>query len=268
MLPAFVVLVLVLVPTALLPYPPTSAVAPPSLPPSPDHFFGTDGAGMDVFSRTIAAFALDVPLGAMVSVVAVVLSGVVGVTLGYTESNPGVVGYVSRAAIRVVELFQAIPGMVAALVVIATFGLNVPVIVVCFAVILAPEQIRLVRTEVLRVKGAGYIDSARIAGLSSPRVALTRVLPNSIWPLLENWPGLFAVATVVISALGFLGVGFPPPTPEWGAMISSAAAEAAVGRWWTFLFPALALSLTVLAAVALRNGIVRLLPRHIGGITN
>jgi peptide/nickel transport system permease protein len=118
-------------------------------------------------------------------------------------------------------------------------------------VVLLPSQARVVRSETLRVRGEAYVEAARISGFSEPRLIVRHVLPNVSWPALENTTLQFGSAIFVVAALGFLGIGLPVPTPEWGSMISVGAPAAAVGRWWPALFPAAALALTVVCFAVL-----------------
>ncbi|CAN5412381.1 hypothetical protein BH10ACT9_BH10ACT9_17290 [soil metagenome] len=256
-LPSVVLVALVLFPRGWLPFSPTQALAAPGMPPDSIHWFGTDRAGMDVFSRTVASFQIDVTVGLLVAAVAVVLAALIGVGIGVFESEGGLAGKLARLVGRCVDLFQSIPVMATALVVVVSVGVSVPTMVIGLGLVLAPAQIRLVRTEVLRVRGLGYVDAAVVAGYPRWRVAVSRVLPNSTWPLVENFPLIFATGIMILAALGFLGVGLPPPSPEWGVMISQGASDAAVGRWWTAVFPALALVATVLAVLTTRDVVMR-----------
>ncbi|GAA2238525.1 ABC transporter permease [Herbiconiux moechotypicola] len=256
LVPAAIVLVLTLWPNDWLPFPPTASVGAAGSAPDGVHWFGTDSAGMDVFSRTIASFRIDVLLGILVAVLTTVISGAVGVLVGFFEGERSVTGTITRLIGRGLDLFQAIPIMAAALVAVVAFGLSIPSLVISLAVVLSPAQIRLVRTEVLRVRELGYIDAATIAGYGRFRIAVSRVLPNSVWPLVENLPLIFATSIMILAALGFLGVGLQPPTPEWGAMIAGGSSDAAVGRWWTALFPSAALIGTVLATLSVRDALV------------
>ncbi|HEU0165683.1 MAG TPA: ABC transporter permease, partial [Thermomicrobiales bacterium] len=228
-------------------------------------FFGTDSSGLDVFSRTIAAARIVLGIGIMASVLVVLLACVAGSMLGFFEHRRSAVGVAARLALRLIDLLQSIPLTVAALVIVVIFGTNPIVLGAGIAVILSPAQARLVRTEVLRVRREGYIDAARMAGRSETNIAFTRVLPASLWPLLENWPMLFANAIMIVAALGFLGVGIQPPTAEWGAMISSGSADASAGRWWPVVFPSLALIFSVVTMNLLRRLVVGWLPEHLRG---
>jgi len=161
-----------------------------------------------------------------------------------------VIGLVARGLSRSLDLLQAIPAVVIALALVAFFGTSILSMTVALTIILAPNQARLVRTEVLRVRSEAYLDAARMAGERELAITIRHVFPNSSWPALENASLVFGAAILLTATLGFLGVGLRPPTPEWGSMISTGASDAAVGRWWSALFPALAIVGAVAAFAA------------------
>jgi peptide/nickel transport system permease protein len=234
----------------LVPHDPEQVVAAPSLSPSGTYWMGTDSSGLDVASRVIVATRVDLLIGLAVTVIATAAGIALGLLIGMNESGRGPLGVVARGAARGVDLIQALPAVVIGVVAVAFYGASASTLVIAIAIILAPLQARLVRTEVLRVRSEAYLEAGRIAGLSELRLAVRHVLPNSSWPALENTAFLFGVAVILTAALGFLGVGLPPPRPEWGSMLATGGSDASVGRWWSALFPTLAMALTV-SSVAL-----------------
>lgn len=245
LLPLVVIAVVAIIGPYVVPFDPERVMSPPNRPPSSENWFGTDSAGLDVFSRTVVATRLNSIIALSVATGATMLGLLVGLTIGTNEARHGLRGLLCRGLGRVVDLFQAVPNVVIALVAISFNGASILSMVVVMALILAPVQARLVRTEVLRVRGEAYIDAGRIGGMSELSLTLRHILPNSARPALENAPVVFGSAVILAASLGFLGVGLPPPTPEWGAMIAAGASDAAVGRWWSALFPSLALVITV-----------------------
>jgi peptide/nickel transport system permease protein len=163
------------------------------------------------------------------------------------ESEPGVRGLAARTLGRIIDFVQALPFVVVALVMLSFYGASAITLVAATTLVLFPLQMRVVRTEVLRVRSEAYLAAARMAGLSELELSIRHVLPNAAWPALENATVVFGISVTLMAALGFLGVALPPPTPEWGSMISRGASDAAVGRWWAAGFPALALALTMIA---------------------
>ncbi|OZD11017.1 ABC transporter permease [Rhodococcus sp. 06-156-3C] len=246
--PFGVIVVIALVGPWLTPHDDTTVVGAPSTGPSGQFWFGTDTNGMDVFSRVLSATRLDVGVGLVVTVAATTIALIIGLLAGMNEHRRGPGGMLARASARTVDMVQAIPAMVAGLVLLSFFGRTVPTLIIALTIILIPMQARLVRTEVLRVRSEAYIDAARMSGLHEVRILVRHVLPNSASSALENTSAIFGIAIIFCAGLGFLGVGVPPPTPEWGSMLASGATDAAVGRWWSALFPALALGITVAAA--------------------
>ena len=250
LVPAALLVLVAVVGPLVVPYSPVDVVDRPDLLPGPAHWFGTDASGMDVFSRTLAATRVNLLIGLATTAGATVIGVLIGLLVGMNESRPGPVGALARGTSRALDLVQALPAIVIGLVLIAFFGASVPSLVLTLSVILMPNQARLVRAEVLRVRGEAFVDAARMSGESEAVLVLRNVLPNSAWPALENTSLVFGSAIVLTAGLGFLGVGLPPPTPEWGSMIAIGAPDAASGRWWSALFPAVALALTVFAASA------------------
>lgn len=235
---------------------PERVVGDPSLAPGGEFPFGTDPSGMDVYSRVLAAAGRNLLIATGAVVLTSVLAMVVGLLTGMNESRTGIRALLARGTSRALDLFDAVPAIIVAMVFVALYGVSPTTLVVSIAIIMVPGQARLVRTEVLRIRGEGYVDAARMAGEGEVSVLVREVAPNAAWPVVENASYVFGVAVILTAALGFLGVGLPPPTPEWGSMISRGSSDAAVGRWWSALFPALALSLTV-GSVAIASSLVR-----------
>jgi peptide/nickel transport system permease protein len=247
------VLLVAVIGPLIAPYDPTGVVGLPSRPPSGEHWGGTDSTGMDVFSRTLAGTRIDVAIAVFSTVLATVFGIVVGLAVGMNESRRGPVGMAARGLSRLLDLLQAIPVVIIGLVVVSFFGTNTLTMILAIAVILMPIQARLTRTEVLRVRGDAYLDAARQAGQHELRLILKHVLPNSVRPALLNVSVILGISIVLTASLGFLGVGLPPPTPEWGSMIAHGAGDAAVGKWWSAGLPAIALCITVASASVLTH---------------
>ncbi|WP_415394499.1 ABC transporter permease (plasmid) [Rhodococcus globerulus] len=245
--PVSALLLIAIVGPAVVPYSTHDVVARPDLPPSTTHWFGTDASGLDVFSRTIAATQNNLMIGLLTTAIATALGITLGVTVGMNESRHGVFGVLARSTSRAIDLTQSVPAIVVGMVLIAFFGSSVWSITLALSVVLLPNQTRLVRTEVLRVRSEAYLDAARLSGEKEFALIVRHVLPNSAWPAMENASLVFGSAIVIAAGLGFLGVGLQPPTPEWGTMISTGAASAAAGRWWSALFPAIAIAISVFA---------------------
>ncbi|MWV48758.1 ABC transporter permease subunit [Rathayibacter sp. VKM Ac-2803] len=246
--PFALVLILAVAGPSLAPLSATEVVGPNSQAPSAEHLAGTDSNGLDVLSRTLTAFQLDVAIALVVTAVATLGGIAIGLVSGMYDAGRGLLGFAARLLGRAVDLVQAIPVMIAGLVVVSFFGRNAMVITLSLAVVLLPFQARLTRTEVLRTRSDGYVDAARMSGESERRILIRHILRNSAGPAIENSSSVFGMAIIFSAALGFLGVGIPVPTAEWGSMLALGAPDAAVGRWWPVLFPAVALAFSVWAA--------------------
>jgi peptide/nickel transport system permease protein len=228
-------------------YPPTEVVGPTSVAPSRAFWFGTDSSGLDVYSQLVAATRADVLMSLLVVGLATAAGIAIGLVVGMNEAAGGIRGAAARALGRIVDFVQTVPFVVVGLVAVSFYGANIATLVCAAALVMFPGQTRLVRAEVLFVRGNAYLDAARMAGLGEFELTIRHVLPNALWPALGNATAMLGISITMIAALGFLGVGLPPPTPEWGSMISRGASDAAVGRWWAAGFPALALALTMIA---------------------
>lgn len=247
LLPVAIFLVLMVIGPYIVPFSPIDVVATPNQLPGGDHYFGTDSTGLDVFSRTIAAARNDILIAGISAIVATLIGILIGLLVGMNEARGGVVGWFARIVVRGLDLLQAIPAIVIALALVSIVGTSVMSLAAAMVIILTPNQARMVRTEVLKVRSDAYVDAARMAGEREFGLTVRHVLPNASWPALENASLVFGAAIFITAALGFLGVGLRPPTPEWGSMLSIGAKDAAVGRWWSFLFPAIALILAVVS---------------------
>lgn len=257
-IPPLLLILVAIVGKSLVPWDPERVAGPSSTAPNGDYWFGTDSSGLDVFSRVVAATRINLTIALLVSLLATAGGIVLGLAIGMNESRRGPLGWLARGLARVIDLVEAVPAVLIGLVVVAFYGASTTSLTLALAVILSPIQLRLTRTEVLRVRSEAYLDAARLAGLSERRLTRRHVLPNSSWAALENTSVIFAVSVILTAALGFIGVGLPPPTPEWGSMLSRGATDAIVGRWWSAAFPTLALAITV-ASFA---GLARLLFRR------
>ncbi len=248
LIPFALLLLLAVFGPMLAPQAATEVVGTPSTAPSGDHWFGTDSNGFDVLSRTLTAFRLDIAIAIGVTLLATVVGIAIGSIAGMYGSKGGPLGVIAATLGRTIDLVQALPVMIGGLVIVSFFGRNSVVIALALALVLMPFQGRLMRTEVLRTRNDGFVTAARMSGESEFRILTRHVIPNSCAPVLENASAIFGMGIIFCAGLGFLGVGIPLPTAEWGNMLADGAADAAVGRWWPALFPVLALAYSVWAA--------------------
>lgn len=175
--------------------------------PNGTHWFGTDGNGMDIFSRTIEAARLDLP----VALAATALSLLVGVPLGLFATT----GRLGEAIMRVIDAFAALPIIVIAVVSIKLMGGGATDVVLAIAIVAAPRFVRLSRAAAMALRSARYVEAAAAIGCSPVRIAFNHIFRNAYGVVLVQATLTAANALGTIAALNFLGVGVKPPTPTW-----------------------------------------------------
>lgn len=219
------------------------------LPPSGTYWLGTDQSGFDVFSRTIAGGRLDLPL----ALIATAISMLIGVPIGLLASSKG---RWDELVMRGLDVFQAFPLLVLAIVIVALTGNNLRNVVIAIVLINAPRFIRLTRSEALSVRESRFIEAARAMGATRSRVVWRHLLPNISGSILAQASLGAANAIVVIAALSFLGIGTSPTDASWGAMIRAGSQTMATGQWWMAFGPGLAVFLTVVSFNAIADGVM------------
>jgi len=234
----------------LVPHDPLASIAGKALqPPSLEHWFGTDALGRDVFSRVVVATRLDL----MISVSAVALSFLCGAAMGACAGYWG--GWFDQLSGRVLDTIMAFPLFVLAMGIVAAAGNTVENIVIATAVINLPFYARVARAEVSIRRNAGYVQAARLAGNSEIRILATRVVPNTLPPMMVQLSLNMGWAILNAAGLSFIGLGVRPPTPEWGIMVAEGANYIISGEWWLALFPGAALMLAVFTFNLLGDGL-------------
>jgi peptide/nickel transport system permease protein len=242
----------------LMPFDPVQAFPSQVLkPPSAQFWFGTDGNGMDVFSRVvfgaIYAFAIAVPTVCM----GLALGVPVGLFAGYRG------GWPDEILMRLSDGMRIFPSIILALAVVAVAGPSLINVVLVLGLLDAPLFARLVRAEVLALRRSNYVEAAVAAGNPTRRILFVHLLPNAIQGAMAQTAVRAAWAVRISATLAFLGIGIQPPTPEWGAMIRQGAEYMVTGQWWVALFPGLALILMVLGLNLTGDGLQDLLdPRR------
>ena len=198
--------------------------------PSAAHPLGTDELGRDVLSRLIYATRVDLLVGFL----GALLPAIVGTFLGAVAAYRG--GWRDAAVMRTADVVQAFPTYILIIALVFALGQGIPSILVAFTIIAWVAYARLIRTEILRVRGLDYVLAARAAGLPRRRILWLHVLPNAASQILVYLPSDIVIATLGLAALSFLGLGIRPPTPEWGAMI--AAGQPYIrDQWWLSTVP-------------------------------
>ena len=232
------------------PYPPTAVgTGLFSSAPSAAHWFGTDSVGSDVFSRTIAAGRTDV----FYTVTAVTIALVIGSTWGAIAGFFG--GWFETVTLRLLEVVQAFPALLMALLVISILGPGTFNVILVVAIIPLPDFVRLARAEVLTKKTWQFAEAARLVGNRPLVVLFKHLMPNSWRPLLAYASISAAWVSGNIAALGFIGVGIQPDAVEWGSMIARGESDVVAGAWWEALFPGLGVLVLAIGFQLVGDGI-------------
>lgn len=216
-------------------------------PPGATHFFGTDEAGRDIFSRVLYGARITIPL----AVAVILLAGLFGVAVGAVAGYVG--GRIDEVLMRVVDIVLAFPPIVLAMAITAVLGAGLRNAMLAILLVSWPEFSRLMRGQVLAVKENDYVISARALGASASRVVLQHILPNAFPPVVVKGTLDIGNAIILTAALSFIGLGAVPPAPEWGAMI--AAGQNKFEYWWAASFPGLAILSVVLGFNFLGDGL-------------
>jgi peptide/nickel transport system permease protein len=215
---------------------PTEVLKPPSV----RFWFGTDGNGMDVFSRviygTLYAFGIALP--------SVAIGLLLGVPIGLWTGYRG--GMFDETTMRVIDALRVFPIIILALAIVAATGQSLVNVIFVIGLIDAPIFVRVVRAEVLALRSSNFVEAARALGNPTWRILFVHLLPNALRGAIAQTSVRAAWAVRISATLAFLGVGIQQPTPEWGAMIRQGAEFIVTGQWWVAMFPGCALILLVL----------------------
>jgi peptide/nickel transport system permease protein len=227
--------------------------------PGPGHVFGTDESGRDLYTRVVHGTGSSVLIGVAATAIGVGLGAVLGLVTGLGGR------WTDAAGSRLIDALLAFPTLLLALLLIAVRGPGVGTVIVAVGISSAPGYARLLRSEVRRVSRSGVVEAARMLGKSRPRIIWVHILPGALGPLLAVATLGIGQAIVWASALGYLGLGAPPPAPEWGAMLNAGRTYITSG-WWMTVFPGLAIvAVGVVATLLGRYASAHLSGRTRGG---
>jgi len=218
------------------------------IPPSMDHFFGTDALGRDIFTRVVFGARMSIKIGVTVLAIALVIGVPLGLVAGYFG------GRIDDIIMRISDIFLAFPSLLLPLIIAAALGPSITNAMIAIAVAWFPWYVRIVRAQVLTVKEQLYVEAARSIGVSRFRILAKHVLPNSMAPVIIQASMDMGYTILTAAGLSFIGVGARPPTVEWGLMITDARAYF-LDFWWTVTFPGLAIFVTVLAFNLVGDGL-------------
>ena len=196
---------------------------------------GTDRLGADMLSRLMAGARYDLGIAAVAVAIALTVGTTIGVLSGYFG------GTLDTIVMRAVEIFQAFPGLLFAMLVVQAVGAGIVTVILVLSFVGIPDYLRLARAEIQAKRNWQYAEAARLAGNLPWRVAFRHLLPNSVGPILAFTSINAAFAALVTASLGFLGLGLGPNVPEWGNMIARGQDGIMTGQWWVSFFPGLAI---------------------------
>lgn len=200
-------------------------------PPGGEHWFGTDSLGRDVFSRIIYGSRLSITAGLITIILAAGIGTVYGGLSGYTG------GWIDEVLMRASEMVLAFPGIILAMTIAAALGPSLYNTLLAMVIIWWPNYARVMRGMVLAAKENDYVTAARALGASHTRIFFEEILPNCMGQMLVVATLDFGNAVLLFSTLSFLGLGSPPPSPEWGAMVADGVKN--FNYWWIGTFPGL-----------------------------
>jgi len=201
---------------------------------------GTDAIGRDILSRLIHGARLSLLIGIAVVVLAVFAGTVLGLVAGFFR------GMIEIVIMRLMDITLTLPSLLLAIVIVAILGPGLMNAMLAVSVVLLPHYVRIARAAVISEVAKDYVTAARVTGAGRMRLMFKEVLPNCVAPLIVQATLGISTAILDAAALGFLGLGAQPPTPEWGTMLADAR-EFVVRAWWVVTLPGVAILFTVLA---------------------
>lgn len=212
------------------------------------YFLGTDDVGRDILSRIIHGARLSLSVGLVAVSASLVMGILLGLVAGYCK------GVVDTIIMRIVDIMLAMPSLLLAIAIVAVLGPSIVNAALAISIVSLPHYVRLTRAATMAEMSRDYVTSSRVIGASPLRLMFICILPNCVAPLIVQATLGFSTAILDMAALGFLGLGAQPPTPEWGSMLADAL-QFVQRAWWVVTFPGLMILLTVLAFNLMGDGL-------------
>jgi peptide/nickel transport system permease protein len=208
-------------------------------PPGAEHILGADVMGRDLFSRIVHGARISL----MVGIGSTLLGGLLGMAIGLMSGF--LLGWFDLVAQRIIDIMQALPLLVMALVMAAALGPSLENTIIAISIPLVPHVARVIRANTLSLREMPFVEAARAVGMSETRIALKHILPNTLAPFIVLATAQLGSAILTEASLSFLGLGIPEPHPSWGRMLSESAAEYVGTAPWLVIYPGIAISLAV-----------------------
>jgi peptide/nickel transport system permease protein len=249
----FIIIAVTVLAPYIAPYDPTDFVADPFVAPNRQFLMGTDKLGRDIFSRVVYGAQTIM----IVAVLSAILSSLGGVPLGLLSGFAG--GKLDRALSLVMDSIYSFPGLILAIAMAAMLGPGVVNISIAIAVIYIPTYFRMVRGQVLSVKEELYVEAAESLGASAPTILRSYVFPNVIPSVVVVFSLNISDAILTEAGLSFIGLGVPPPTPDWGFDLNAGRPYLPGGRWWLITFPGVMIAVVALGFSLLGEGLNEIL---------
>lgn len=216
--------------------------------PSAEHWFGTDELGRDIFARTLYGARATLAIVALVSIIVVPIGLAVGTVAGYMG------GWVDAVLMRITDIFLAFPRLILALAFAAALGPGIENAVIAIALTSWPAYARIARSETMTIAHSDFIQSVVLQGASTWRILFRHIVPLCLSSVIVRLTLDMSGIILTAAGLGFLGLGAQPPTPEWGAMVSSGR-DVILDQWWVATIPGLAIFIVSLGFNLLGDGL-------------
>lgn len=210
--------------------------------PGGQHLLGADMMGRDLLSRIIHGARISLAVGLGSTILGCTFGVIIGLASGY------LLGWFDLITQRIIDIMQALPLLVLALVMAASLGPSLENTIIAISIPLVPHVARVIRSNTLSLREMPFVEAAKAIGMSEVRIAVKHVLPNTLAPLIVLATAQLGAAILTEASLSFLGLGIPEPHPSWGRMLSESAAEYARSAPWLVIFPGIAISLAVFGA--------------------
>ena len=212
------------------------------------HPFSTDLYGRDILSRVMVGSRTALTIAPLATLLGLVLGIVIGVTSGYFG------GIYDEIVMRIVDGFMAFPTLIILLLILTVVRQSIWVVIVIIGINFAPYTGRVVRSSVLALRGLEYVDAAKMRGESAWAIMIREILPNCWRPIVVEGTTRIGYAIFAAAGLSFLGLGVPPPTPDWGVMVNEARGQILINPW-PAVFPAIAIAMLVIGVSLIADGV-------------